>query len=86
MCGICGIYNFDNKEVSIFNINKMNDEMISRGPDSSGAFVKNNFGFGMRRLSIIDIAGGSQPMFSEDQKISIIFNGEIFNFIELKKI
>lgn len=85
MCGICGIYNFDNKEVSIFNINKMNDEMISRGPDSSGAFVKNNFGFGMRRLSIIDIAGGSQPMFSEDQKISIIFNGEIFNFIELKK-
>ncbi len=85
MCGICGIYNFDNKEVNVSSINLMNNSMISRGPDSSGTFVQNNFGFGMRRLSIIDVLGGDQPMFSNDNKISIIFNGEIYNYIELKK-
>ena len=85
MCGICGIYNFDNKKVKVSSIDLMNKAMISRGPDSAGTFVQNNFGFGMRRLSIIDVLGGNQPMFSNDKKVSIIYNGEIYNYVELKR-
>ena len=59
--------------------------MIERGPDDEGYFIANNFGFAMRRLSIIDLENGQQPMFSENNSIAIIFNGEIYNFIEIRK-
>ena len=62
----------------------MNNEMESRGPDSEGFFINNNFGMAMRRLSIIDIEHSNQPMLSDNKNISIIFNGEIYNYIELK--
>ena len=55
MCGICGIYNFENKKISIENLKILNDAMIERGPDDHGYFIENNFGFAMRRLSIIDL-------------------------------
>lgn len=84
MCGICGIYNFDQKKVNISEIQAMNAKMILRGPDSEGSYINNNFGFGMRRLSIIDLANGNQPIFSEDKTKAIIFNGEIYNYIELR--
>ena len=58
--------------------------MVSRGPDDSGTLVDGDFGFGMRRLSIIDVEGGHQPMSTEDGRYSIVFNGEIYNHLELR--
>ena len=84
MCGICGIINFDDSLVSEKEINLMNDEMVLRGPDDFGTYIKNNLGMAMRRLSIIDVDKGHQPMFSNDGKIIIVFNGEIYNYLELK--
>ena len=84
MCGICGIINFDDSQVLEKEINLMNDEMFLRGPDDFGTYVKNNLGMAMRRLSIIDVDKGHQPMFSNDGKIIIVFNGEIYNYLELK--
>ena len=84
MCGICGIYNFDNSHVKKEDLLILNNEMIERGPDSSGLYVKKNFGFAMRRLSIIDKITGDQPIFSDDKNISLIFNGEIYNYIEIR--
>jgi len=84
MCGICGIYNFDNSDVLKNDLLILNNEMIDRGPDSSGLYLKNNFGFAIRRLAIIDKDTGDQPVFSDDKKISIVFNGEIYNYIEIK--
>jgi asparagine synthase (glutamine-hydrolysing) len=84
MCGICGIYNFDNSHVKQENLLILNNEMIERGPDSSGLYVKKNFGFAMRRLFIIDKITGDQPIFSDDKNISLIFNGEIYNYIEIR--
>ena len=64
MCGICGIYNFKSLGVNSKDLKILNNEMILRGPDEEGYFLSNNFGMAMRRLSIIDIENGSQPMFS----------------------
>ncbi len=86
MCGICGIYHIDNRPVSEETVNAMNSTMIHRGPDGYGLFVDQNIGLGHRRLSIIDLDSGSQPMSSSDGQITIVFNGEIYNFIELKEL
>ena len=82
MCGICGVYNFNSLDVNSNDLKLLNNEMILRGPDEEGYFLKNNFGMAMRRLSIIDIENGSQPMFSEDNNISLVFNGEIYKIIK----
>lgn len=84
MCGICGVYNFNSFKVKSNDLKSLNDEMILRGPDEEGYFLNNNFGMAMKRLSIIDIENGSQPMFSDNKNISLIFNGEIYNYIELR--
>ena len=84
MCGICGIYKFDNTKILENEIKIMNDAMIFRGPDDHGYLLNNNFGFAMRRLSIIDIHNGKQPIHDETSSYSIILNGEIYNYIELK--
>lgn len=84
MCGICGIYNFDNKPVEKKNLLILNNQMIERGPDSFGLHVKKNFGFAMRRLSIIDQRSGDQPIFSDDKNILLVFNGEIYNYLEIR--
>ncbi|MBU1342640.1 MAG: asparagine synthase (glutamine-hydrolyzing) [Proteobacteria bacterium] len=84
MCGICGIFNLDEKPVAVDLINKMNSTMIHRGPDGDGIFVNKNVGLGHRRLSIIDLSTGDQPMSSSDGQVTIAFNGEIYNFQELK--
>ena len=54
--------------------------IVHRGPDDEGIFVKDGAGFGMRRLSIIDLAGGHQPVFNEDGSVWVVFNGEIYNY------
>jgi asparagine synthase (glutamine-hydrolysing) len=86
MCGICGIIRFDNKSVEEFRIKEMMRIMKHRGPDDEGLFIDNNVGFGFVRLSIIDLsAAGHQPMFSEDNRYVIVFNGEIYNYLELRE-
>ncbi len=85
MCGICGIYNFNNQKIQKSQLQAMNDQMINRGPDSEGYFIDDNFGMAMRRLSIIDIEKNIQPMKSDNENISVIFNGEIYNFLELRE-
>lgn len=83
MCGICGIYLRDG-EVDKTLLKKMTNALESRGPDDSGFFVDRGIGLGMRRLSVIDLVTGSQPIHNEDQSIQVIFNGEIYNFNELR--
>lgn len=90
MCGICGFYS--NKDENISNLIEMNNSMSHRGPDDHGEEIyscyKSNYCVGLahRRLSIMDISKlGHQPMHSEDNRISVIFNGEIYNFNEIKK-
>src|SRR5437867_10212995 len=77
MCGICGIVNFNADDaVDPRLIEKMTDALSHRGPDDEGYFVAGNAGLGHRRLSIIDIEGGRQPIFNEDESSVIVFNGE----------
>ncbi|NUM35119.1 MAG: asparagine synthase (glutamine-hydrolyzing) [Candidatus Brocadiae bacterium] len=80
MCGICGIYNYRNsQEVDRVVLQSMADSIAHRGPNDQGFYHEKNLGLGHRRLSIIDKAGGGQPMFNEDGKICVVFNGEIYN-------
>lgn len=81
LCGICGIVGISDKEL----IKKMCDVIEHRGPDDHGYFIDDDVCLGNRRLSIIDIAEGHQPIHNEDESIWITFNGEIYNFLELKK-
>jgi asparagine synthase (glutamine-hydrolysing) len=85
MCGIAGIVASEaGRRIDEATIHRMCDMIVHRGPDDEGLFVKDGAGLGMRRLSIIDIAGGHQPVFNEDQSAWIVFNGEIYNFQELR--
>ncbi len=85
MCGICGhlILN-QGKRADRKLIEKMNTTLTHRGPDSAGYYVKGNIGIGMRRLAVIDVAGGQQPMGNEDGTLWAVCNGEIYNFRELR--
>jgi len=86
MCGICGIINTKkNNHISQAMVGAMCDVITHRGPDEEGLFIESNIGLGMRRLKIIDLTTGSQPIFNEDKSIVVIFNGEIYNFLELKE-
>lgn len=85
MCGICGIYHFDSSPVERMALLKMNDAMLSRGPDDGGSMVDGTFGMAMRRLSIIDLEGGHQPISNENETLHVVLNGEIYNFIELRQ-
>ncbi|MEL6823345.1 MAG: asparagine synthetase B, partial [Calditrichota bacterium] len=91
MCGIVGIYNFDkSKTVQQAHLKAMADHMEHRGPDDHGYHISENVGIGMRRLSIIDLGGGHQPIYTQDKKKVIVFNGEVYNYgdhrPELEKI
>jgi asparagine synthase (glutamine-hydrolysing) len=85
MCGICGIYSFKGEPADRALLQRMSSAIAHRGPDGEGFYVSGEIGLGHRRLSIIDIGGGSQPMTNEDQSLQVIFNGEIYNFIELRQ-
>ncbi len=86
MCGIAGIVGErDDGWIDPHVIHRMCQTIVHRGPDDEGCFVKNGAGLGMRRLSIIDLAGGHQPMFNEDGTAWVVFNGEIYNFRELRR-
>jgi len=85
MCGICGF--IDRRGLladPAATLRAMNDTMVHRGPDDAGLHVADGFGIAMRRLSIIDLSGGHQPLSNEDDSIWLVFNGEIYNFHELR--
>ncbi len=85
MCGIAGmVQTHPDGSVDSATVHRMCEAIVHRGPDDEGIFVKAGVGLGMRRLSIIDLAGGHQPVFNEDKTIWIVFNGEIYNFPELR--
>src|SRR3989338_3339232 len=85
MCGIVGIVNFDPyRPVDERHLRRMRDALYHRGPDGHGLWSDGQVGFGHRRLSIVDIAGGHQPMANEDDTIWITYNGEIYNHPSLR--
>ena len=81
MCGFCGYINTKDKNI----IKKMTDEIAHRGPDDESYYKDDNIAMGFRRLSIIDLKGGRQPMTNEDDSLVITFNGEIYNFKNIKE-
>lgn len=86
MCGICGVvHRHKEHPVALGDIKRMSDVIRHRGPDDEGHFVQGNVGIAMRRLSIIDLSTGAQPIFNEDRSLAIVFNGEIYNHRELRK-
>ncbi len=85
MCGIAGWYRRGGGSVAEDVIAAQNDRIVHRGPDDAGYLIDGDFGFGMRRLSIIDLAGGHQPIHSSDGRHAIVFNGEIYNHLELRR-
>jgi asparagine synthase (glutamine-hydrolysing) len=86
MCGIAGWYRRDGIAVPRAVIRAQCDAIVHRGPDDEGILVDGDLGIGMRRLSIIDIAGGHQPIETEDGRKAIVFNGEIYNHLELRAL
>lgn len=85
MCGITGFINKDSKTKKEKILKKMLNRIIHRGPDSMGIYVDEDIALGFRRLSIIDLKGGSQPIYNEKKDMAILFNGEIYNFQELRQ-
>ncbi|MCS7227548.1 MAG: asparagine synthase (glutamine-hydrolyzing) [Endomicrobia bacterium] len=83
MCGICGFVNYRNDVL----LEKMLDRMVHRGPDESGIYIEDTFiSLGIRRLKVIDLFTGSQPIFNENKNIAVVCNGEIYNFLELRDL
>jgi asparagine synthase (glutamine-hydrolyzing) len=86
MCGIAGIVHNDaEKTVDQALLRKMTDAIAHRGPDGEGFYIERNVGLGHRRLAIIDLSTGDQPMISEEKSLALVFNGEIYNYVELKE-
>src|SRR5262245_27357711 len=85
VCGICGLVSLNGAPVAEGLVNEMNDTLFHRGPDSGGAFFGGPVGIAARRLAIIDLAGGDQPIGNEDGSIHVVQNGEIYNYRELRQ-
>ncbi|MGA2251802.1 asparagine synthase (glutamine-hydrolyzing) [Terracidiphilus sp.] len=86
MCGICGQFNFGRQApVLLREVQQMARSIVHRGPDDEGYYVNDRVGLGFRRLSIIDIEGGHQPMSDAEESVRVVFNGEIYNFPELRR-
>src|SRR5690348_6978593 len=83
MCGICGVFDRSGKPVDQELLCRMQSVLRHRGPDGAGKLLDCDVGLGHRRLSIIDLDGGSQPIGNEDGRITLVFNGEIYNYVEL---
>lgn len=86
MCGICGQYNFAERvPVRRADVERMATSIAHRGPDDEGYYLSGPVGLGFRRLSIIDLAGGHQPMSDQEESVWVVFNGEIYNYPELRR-
>src|ERR687898_268493 len=84
MCGICGLVSLNGGAVDRGVLEEMNGALIHRGPDSDGVFVDNGTGLAARRLAIIDLETGDQPLSNEDGSVTVVQNGEIYNYRELR--
>src|SRR5512137_2053170 len=84
MCGITGFINADGRTADRSVLEAMNQAIFHRGPDEDGFYIKENVGLAMRRLAIIDLAGGQQPIHNQDKTKWIVFNGEIYNYQSLR--
>src|SRR5262245_22220501 len=84
MCGIAGIMSLSGRPVNEEELRAMCAAMVARGPDDEGVYVNHGIGLAMRRLSIIDLQTGHQPVSNEDGSIWLVLNGEIYNFQELR--
>src|SRR5437899_2484989 len=85
MCGITGFVNAEGRAADRSILERMNRCIIHRGPDEDGFYVNENVGLAMRRLAIIDLAGGQQPIHNSDRTKWLVFNGEIYNYQELRE-
>lgn len=86
MCGIAGVaFNDMSRKVDLDLLKRMCSALVHRGPDSSGGLLEPGIGLAMRRLSVIDLEGGNQPIFNEDKSIAVVLNGEIYNYHELRE-
>jgi len=85
MCGICGVIGIERSELGEDVVRRMMGALLHRGPDEDGLLAAPSATLGMRRLSIIDLPGGHQPVFNEAQNVAVVFNGEIYNFAPLRK-
>src|SRR5215469_17011594 len=86
MCGICGVFHRERaRRVERETLARMNQRIVHRGPDDEGFFVEGNIGLAMRRLSIIDVKTGHQPIANEDERLWIVYNGELYNHQDLRK-
>ena len=83
MCGFVGFTNYIGDDGQV--LTTMMDSIVHRGPDSSGSYIDRDIALGFRRLSIIDLEGGDQPMFNEDRSLVLVFNGEIYNYKQLRE-
>jgi asparagine synthase (glutamine-hydrolysing) len=84
MCGIAGFVTAEGERAQAEDVRRMCQSIVHRGPDEEGIYARGRVGLGIRRLSIIDLSGGQQPIHDESQTIWVVFNGEIYNFIELR--
>ena len=84
MCGICGVRNFKDDVINERVLQAMNQSIAHRGPDGAGAHLAPGIGLAMRRLSIVDLVTGDQPIYNEDRSAVIIYNGEIYNHLDLR--
>ena len=84
MCGIAGWWSPDGGPIDQAGLGRMTRALAHRGPDGEGFLIEPGIGLGHRRLSIIDPAGGAQPIANEDESVHVVFNGEIFNYLELR--
>src|SRR5687768_9485933 len=84
MCGVCGYVTKEPADRSL--VQRMTDVIAHRGPDDEGFHFGANVALGMRRLSIIDVAQGQQPIYNEDRSIAIVYNGECYNFPDLRRM
>lgn len=84
MCGICGLSHSTNQKPELALLEKMNAAIAHRGPDSDGFHTDAGIGLAMRRLAIIDVSGGDQPIANEDESVWIVFNGECYNYPEMR--
>src|SRR5438132_4311033 len=84
MCGVAGFWHFDKRPMDGAPLRRMTRALAHRGPDAEGYYEAPGIGLGHRRLSIIDLSTGGQPLCNEDGSVWVAFNGEIFNYVELR--
>lgn len=84
MCGIAGIINFDGRAVGTDELGRINKALTHRGPDGEGIYCHDNVGIARHRLAIIDLRAGSRPIINEDHSLVLSYNGEVYNYCEIR--